>query len=348
MLQEQDHGQRGATIRVAPMMSVPEVLRELGCDPGPVLRRAGFDPAEFRNPDATIPFRAGAELLARCVTETGCEHFGLLLGKFIDPSLLGVPGFLARSASDVEAALRGLIRYVSLWDKGAVVTLQTTGDTTMLGYALVLPDLEATAQIYDMAMAGACNIMRTLCGADWSPTEVLLSRRSPRDITPYTQFFRAPLRFDAEESALVFPSRWLRQSVPGADAHLHRHLQGEADRLSAPQDGLRGELRGVVRQLLARGQCSASEVARRLGMHERTLNRRLNEEGTTFHREFNAVRYEMAKHYLNETSMRLAAIAGALGYADPSAFIRAFRGWSGMTPARFRAERRRGTPGAAA
>ena len=67
-------------------------------------------------------------------------------------------------------------------------------------------------------------------------------------------------------------------------------------------------------------------------MHERTLNRRLRSEGTTFHRQLDAVRHEVSLQLLSNTAMRLAEIAATLGYADASAFVRAFRRWSGTTP----------------
>jgi len=72
-------------------------------------------------------------------------------------------------------------------------------------------------------------------------------------------------------------------------------------------------------------------------MHERTLNRRLRAEGTTFQRELEAVRYDTARQLLDETSMTLAQVAAALEYADTSAFSRAFKRWAGATPAQWRA-----------
>jgi AraC-like DNA-binding protein len=77
-------------------------------------------------------------------------------------------------------------------------------------------------------------------------------------------------------------------------------------------------------------------MARQLGMHERTLNRRLHEEGTSFRRELDGMRYEVARQLLADTRLPLSKIGPALGYADTTAFIRAFKRWSGAPPARWR------------
>jgi AraC-like DNA-binding protein len=89
-------------------------------------------------------------------------------------------------------------------------------------------------------------------------------------------------------------------------------------------------------------------IARQLGMHERTLNRRLQEEGTTFRRELENVRYELARQLLADTIVPLSKIAAALNYADATAFARAFKRWSGIPPAEWRQLSRKRQIGASA
>ena len=84
-------------------------------------------------------------------------------------------------------------------------------------------------------------------------------------------------------------------------------------------------------------ECSVARAAVQLRIHERTLNRRLRAQGTSFQRELDNTRHEMARYFLGETSMSLAKIAEALAYADTTAFSRAFKRWSGVTPTGWRA-----------
>lgn len=333
-----------ASVRVGPLVSLPAALRSLGCDPIPIFKQAGLNLAQFADPDFRIPFVAGSKLLASCVTETGCDHLGLLLGERAVPSHLGLAGFLLRSAPNVGAALRGLLDYLQLHDEGGVPTLARDGDTTFLGYAIHLSGVEAQDQINDLSVAMACQIMRGLCGDSWKPREVLFMRRTPRDLARYKRFFQAPMRFDSDQSAVAFPTRWLNYALSSQDSLLHDHLVKQAEDLCANQEkDFAGELRRLLRQCLMSGECAAPAIAKQLGMHERTLNRRLESEGTNFRLQLEQVRYTVAQQLLSATNANLAEIAVSLGYASTSAFIHAFKRWSGVAPAHWRTRHRRGS-----
>lgn len=325
-------------VRVGPLIGLPALVRDLGCDPDPIFAGAGFNLAQFEDPDVEIPFVLASRLLARCVEATGCSHLGLLLGERVDPSSLGVGGFMLRAAPDVGTALRGLVRHLDLHDQGAVATLVTKGREAALGYAIYLSGVEAADQIYDLSMAVSCKIMRSLCGARWNPTEVLLSRRRSQDPAPYQQFFRAPLHFDADRSAVVFPTRWLNHPIASADPLLLRHLEQEADdRHAHQQTSFAADIRRLLRKSLATRKIAVTDIAKQFHTHERTLNRRLREEGTTFRRELKEVRYEVAKQLLADSKMPLSKISASLGYSDATAFSRGFKRWSGNTPTEWRA-----------
>ena len=332
------HAAPDAIVRVGPLTSIPAVLRELDCDPEPVFDSTGFDIAGFSDPDTEIPYLAASRLLARCVSVTGCEHFGLLVGMRASPSSLGVAGFMLSSAPDVSTALQGLLQHLDLHDQGGVLLLHLEAGTALLGYAIHEPGAQATDQIYDLAVAVACNIMRGLCGQKWNATEVLLSRRPPRDMAPYRRFFRAPLHFNAAHSGVTFPNRWLNHNIVSADPLLHRHLEHEALTLHALRDASIVEdlRRGLHRQLLNNQACAVAAVARELRMHQRTLNRRLRDHGTSFRRELDKVRYAVAQQLLAESTIPIARIATILNYADVTAFSRAFRRWAGITPGQWR------------
>lgn len=327
----------GHTIRIGPMANIPAVLRSLGYKPDPILTSSGFKNEQFDNSDTRVSYAAIGRLLACCKTVTGCEHFGLLIGKSADPSHLGIAGYQTRNAQDVDTALRGLIKYLDLHDQGGVPTLTTTANYTLLGYAIQISGVAGADQIYDLAIALACNIMRALCGKNWNPTEVILIRQPPDEVTPYKNFFKAPLRFNQNESAIVFPTRWLSYQLPSADPFLHQHLIKEAEALHIEQhDNLTETLRYMLRQSLMSKRCKAEDFARQLGIHERTLLRRLQAEGTSFRQELGKVRLTVSQQLLSETTMTLAEIATALSYEDASAFNRAFKKWTGNTPGRWR------------
>ena len=162
-------------------------------------------------------------------------------------------------------------------------------------------------------------------------------------LAPYRRFFQAPLRFDAEQTVLVFPARWLERPLPGADATLRRILEQQVEALEASGGpDIVGQLRRVLRSLLVTGSGSLDQVAQLFSMHRRTLNRRLRASGTTFQRLVEEMRYEIARQLLEDTRMSVVEIAAALDYADASAFTRAFKRWSGVSSAAWRAKHAQG------
>jgi AraC-like DNA-binding protein len=334
------HAPEKATVRIGVASAVPTVLRSLGADPAKVVAEAGFDLEVFEDPDNLISYAARGRLLSRCVARTGCKHFGLLLGQQGRLSSFGLVGFLVQHSPDVGTALGSLVRYLHLHVRGAVPSLTVHGKSAVLGYDIYEPQVEATDQIGDGAVAVMLNIMRTLCGPDWKPTEALFAHRKPEDAGPFRRFFRAPLRFNAEQNALVFPAAWLAHSLSGADPELHRMLQKQIDALEVRhREDFPEQVRSVLRSALLTGHAKADQVATLFSMHSRTLSRRLSAFGTNFQELVDEGRFEIARQMLEDSAMEVSQIAASLDYADASAFTRAFRRWSGTTPALWRAKR---------
>lgn len=313
------------------------MLRELGFSPEEVLGEAGFSVGWFDDPDQMMTYEAAGRLIDHCVTVTGCEQFGLLLGAQSDPSVVGMAGFLLMTAPDVGTALRELNQFMDLHDQGGALILETDDETCLLGFTVVESNVAAMAQIYDLCGAVACNIMRSLCGPDWRPTEVRLPRRRPADTGPWRRFFQTQVHFDAAWCGLSFSKSWLSHSVPGANPLLHKFLQRQATELQGKRPvTFVDEVRRIVQNEIPRTSCNAALIAQRLGLRERTLERRLHAQGTSFMNIQTEALFTMARQLLDGTSMKVCDIAMALNYADSSTFIRAFTRWSGLTPMKWR------------
>ena len=329
-------------IRVGPLLGIPALLRDLGQDPDPVFAAAEVDPRLFDDPENTIEFSALGRLMSECVEHTGRPDFGLLIGQRTGLPALGLVGMLAECSPDLGTALHNIILHLHLHDRGALPRLTVGKGRAVFSYTICQPAAEATAQIYDAAITITNNILDTLYGPGWQPSEVLLARAKPLDAEPYRKFFRAPIRFGAEQSAVVFPAAWLVHPVPGADPSLLKEIQ---DRIAAIESMGGGDIvvqvRRVLCNLIMSGEASMDAVATIFAVHRRTLNRRLRERGVTFRQIFEEVRRQLARQLLRDTDLPVLTIAGTLGYADAPAFTRAFRRWSGTTPSAWRAARRR-------
>ncbi len=325
------------SVRVGHMVNLPALLQSFGIDPKNVLEENGFKLAQFEDPDCKISYIRASTLLARCVTATECQHFGLLLGMRSVPSYLGITGFLVRAAPDIGKALANLIDYLDLQDQGGTAFLTIIDEIASLGYKIHQTGVESLDQAYDLSIAAGCNIMRNLCGPRWNPDRVFLSRSQPDDLEPYEDFFKAPLHFDADQNAMEFPTCLLSREVPSADPLLYQHLVKEANalRIRHPVD-LTGELRAVLYRCLLEGELSAIQVAKQFGMDKRAVSRWLHAEGTTYRDELNTVRSAVSRQLLSSTSIAVTEIATLLGYSETSVFSRAFKRWSGKSPTQWR------------
>ena len=165
------------------------------------------------------------------------------------------------------------------------------------------------------------------------------AHREPAQLQPFRTFFRTTLHFDAEEYALRFSSSWLQHPVAQADPMLQRVLQKELDAIVARHEAdFPEQVRGVLRSALLTGHARSDQMAALFSMHSSTLARHLKPYGIGFRDLVDECRYEVAREMLSHSALDMSQIAAMLDYADASAFTRAFRRWSGTTPARWRTQ----------
>ena len=148
---------------------------------------------------------------------------------------------------------------------------------------------------------------------------------------------RAPVEFGASRNAIAFPSEVLNAVPVGSDQLLFAHLEKEAEeQLRHRAKDFLARFRGMLHTGLLDRDLSAHEIAARLGVHERTLNRKLHQRGTTFRLELETARFEAARRLLSDPDRSLSEVALSLNYADSSSFCRAFKRWSGQSPREWR------------
>jgi AraC-like DNA-binding protein len=278
-------------------------------------------------------------LYTLCVARTGCPHLGLLVGRRASILSLGLVGRLMRHSHTIGDAVRALVSNLSVEDRAVVPSLIVSDGTALLTYATYQAESRSVEQILDAAVAVTVNILRTLCGSNWQPGEVLVPRTAPADQGLYRHHFRAPVRFSQESATIVFPARDLDLPIAGADPMLRAMLEEKIQQLICTQGSdFSDEIRRLLRTRLTSQHCSAANIADLLVMHRRTLSRHLKSSGMGYREITNEIRFEIARQLLQDTTVPLAQIAAALGYSEASAFTRAFRRWSGRTPTAWRDE----------
>jgi AraC-like DNA-binding protein len=328
---------RAGTVRVAGLSGLTFVLREKGFSLRRLLAATGLPRDLFDDPDNLIDLEAAACLLALAAKRIDCPHLGLLCGQRFRPDTIGIVGRLAQNATDIGSGLRGLTLNLHLHGHAFVPTVTVVDDVAEFGMRLSAELPGNTVPAVDLGVAAAFTILRMLCGPEWTPLEVLLGRRPVAGRAVYDRFFGVHVRFDSDRNGIVFSSAWLGRRVHGASAAtrelLERKLAAVAQRQSLSAATM---TRRSLIACFARGRLSVRAVAAAMGLHPRTLNRRLELEGTSVFELAKEVRFQIARDLLANTSLPITEIAATLLYANSSAFTRAFRLWSRYSPSDWR------------
>jgi AraC-like DNA-binding protein len=328
-----------ADISIAPLLPVPGLLLEAGIDPAPLLAAAGIAESVFDHAATRVPFAAAARLLLDAAQATGREDFGLLVAERFEFGSLGLLALLMQRAPTVGDALRGLERHFHLHDRGAVVYLKTSQVAqAALGYAVHDAATPGLGLVYDLAMSIGATMLRTLCGSQWRPSTVRLPHAQPQAPLAWRQCFGAPVQFDAPAAEIWFDASCLSRRPPQADPAQQIPLLQVAQRTEAELGLPMAErARHVARAFIMTGALTGDRVADALSLHPRTLRRHLAAEGTSLKAVAATARFDVARQLLRGTSVPLDEIAEVLGYAELSAFVRAFHGWAGCPPGQWRA-----------
>ncbi len=328
---------RASVILLRPVVAA--AIRD-GVPPAPLLAALGVDAATLADRDATVE---GSRVLAawtECAARTGDLHFGLHVGERLTPGDYEVIDYLGLSSSCFRETIERVCRYYRILSDHVEVVLERHGDVSRLVLRPRVGPPEAWRHAWECFFAGSVGHARRAFGADWAPVSVELMHAAPDDGREHARIFRAPVRFGQPVNALSITSADAERPLPTADPVLGRLLTGYAEEVIAQipvTDELVGRARAALLDELRGGEPSVAQLARRLGTSRRTLQRRLGEAGTSHLKLVDECRHQLARHYLGDVNLSLGEIGYLLGFAQPNAFHRAFRRWTGQTPAAFRA-----------
>ncbi len=330
---------RPGTTRVASIGALPGVLLGLRVPLEPLLDAVGLPRSVFDDRDGLIELQSASQLLNLAAHTARCPHLGLLCGKVFRPETIGIVGLLAQNAKDVASALRGIALNLHLNGHAFVATLNVGGGLAEFSLRMAADLPGETSIATDVGMAGACAILRSLCGPTWQPSEVTLIHAPLGGRKPYDSYYRVAVQFGADRNAILFPAAWLGRPVHGAT--LARRLELERElAVATGKNKLSTTLatRRILMACISRGVFSVDDVVQAAGLHRRTLNRRLALEGTSVFALMKDVRYQIARDLLANSALSVTEIAATLAYADIGAFTRAFRQWAGKNPSDWRRE----------
>lgn len=319
-------------------LSIVQALESAGIDCRQLFIELHLDYAALDDPDARFAQDDMTRLWQRAVAVSGDPAIGLNMARQARPAALNVVGYALMSSRNLKEGFARLVRYQRIIAEGADLDFQPCAQGYRLSLTIIGDRLPPARQSAEGSLAGCLTFCRWLTGTPLLPLEVSFQGQLPDDLEPYRQLFQAPLRFDAPRYALLFREEDVEMPLPTANealAQLHDRFAGEY--LSRFSDSkVMHRARQILCRLLPQGEPRREVVAQALCLSERTLQRRLQEEGSSFQQLLDDTRRDLAVQHLAQPDLAPLEIAYLLGFADPSNFYRAFKRWFGVTPGEYR------------
>jgi len=335
----------GAHVLPVASRALLESCRRLGLDTTALLRRAAVAEERLHDPDARLPAER-AEALWREAYAAARDPFLALHAAEATPfGAFPALDYLAASSATVGAGLERVAAYFPLVDPRGRIDVVPAPGAVALVFRSVAGPVPPPAQEYTLGVLWLR--ARQVASSEVRLAEVRLAFPRPPGPAEHARVFGVEPRFGARAAALVLPRpAWelpTRAPAPGLIPLLDEHARRLA---GAAAGSAADEVRGAVGADLPGREPTLAAAARRLGTSPRTLQRRLEAEGTTFARLVAEVRRERAEALLSAREISVAEVSFLLGFSEQSAFTRAFRRWTGHSPTRFRqaGEREAGGP----
>ena len=331
----------GRTSSAAWVKGVADMMSAQGLDTRSLFAQAGMDIAVLQDPAARIPADSFSQVWDLAVAQSGNLHLGLdrlLAARY---GYLDVVGHALASAPCLRAGFERLARQMAVVSDAATFALQEEGTQ---GFWLILGHIGTARPVPRQRVEYGMLTLLMLC--QWltrqkvEPLVVELVYPAPANPGPLRVAFGVPMLFDQPASRMLLTRQDLLSPIPTHNSslwELHGRLVEERpDELG--QTHISTRVRSELARVLHQGEPRRDAIAARLHLSDRTLQRRLLAEASSFAQLLDETRCELARQYLSDTHRGLGEVADLLGFADQSNLFRACRRWFGMPPGQYRAQ----------
>ncbi len=318
------------------------VAREDGLDIEGLLRRAGTSEAELIEPATRLSPARSRSLLQAFLAASRDPTVGLRAAEKFVHSDADLLGFIVREAPSALAILEGIARFARLLGDSATCDVERAGDTVV--FVLGNANFQMLPEATDFYLAAIALFVGKRSGGSAVPRAATLSRSRPRSSDLYARVFGCPVTFSSERATLSYAEAPLLAPLAGRDPRLGEILESGAVEALARLPGQESVVERALAVLsteLEGGPVSLESLATRFGMSERTLRRRLADDGVTYRDLVDRARHLRAVTLLGEGERTITEVALLVGFEDATSFTRAFRRWTGEPPGTFTRARRR-------
>ncbi|WP_300451587.1 AraC family transcriptional regulator [Accumulibacter sp.] len=309
-----------------------------GIDPQRFLHELGIRPETLRDVHARLPSRLADVAFAKAAAQIPDPAFGLRAGECWHPSNLGTMGYAWLSSRTLHTGLKRLERFSCVLGNRATYRCVDEAAGIRFLFDHGRKDAKVGYPMADFTLSVLIDMCRTNFGSKLNAAALRLRRPQPDDPRAWLELFGCDVQFGAAEDSLLLDRETADMPLPSANIPLANTF----DRILTEQlacffdDDVVSRCKAHLLRQLTSGPPSAQETAKDLGMSQRTLQRRLGELGLTYQRLCDETRHELARRYLDDSRKSVTEVTFLLGFSEQSAFTRAFRRWSGMSPSAYR------------
>jgi len=309
-----------------------------GLDMPALMRAAGIDPAVLDDPDGRVPSDKVSALWTLAVQRSGNPAIGLSAASKAGPGGFDLVGYAMMSVPDLRGVLERICRYVRIVSDVADMEVVETDGGVGVTLDLRVIALSVPWQRYAYDFMVLLTFCRWVLARDLRPAWFEMAAPAETDLFFHERMFGCPIRPLSTRYALFFSPADAALSLPTANSVLSQFhdslVEEKMKRLGLSQIGVR--VRDEIVRHLAEGEPRRPMIARLLGMSDRTLRRRLEDEGTSFGQLLDEARRDLAAHYVSRADLSLGEIAYLLGFNNQSSFFRAWKRWFDVPPRHFR------------
>ena len=329
------------------VVSLLSFLESRGFSRESLLQQAGLDPRLLKETTARYPLQGISHLWQYAFDQCGAT-VGLEVARYFRPGHWSTLGLSLQSSLNVDGFLQRVCRYAALVSDAIELRYEASSIAAKkIVTSFVLP-VNLQDERMEFYMLSAIRLSDMIFGAPAHMARVDLTRSQPENPQPWYDAFGNNILWEAPEFAIHFEQKILDVKTPFVDSRMSMLHETELSARLEQQNNMScsQRIRREILHMLPQGEPAIREVASRLHMSVRSLQRHLEEEGLSFRTVIDAVRLQVAQQYLTETRRSLAEIALLTGFSNQSNFSNAFKRWTQMTPNRYREQRSRSsTPG---
>jgi AraC-like DNA-binding protein len=301
----------------------------------PLLSRAGLSVDEIDDPECRIDASNQIAFL-EVVAETLNDQFlGLRLAEEFDCRDFGLLYYVMASSDTLGDALTRASRYSSVTNEAILLQYREAPEPTLCLKYSTIPR-HADQQQMEFCIVAMVRVSRLLCGRQLLPIRVSMMHVRSEGISKFARFLGKDIEFGSDADEIGFPAGAAEWALVNADLILLKVCEEALNARKRHNGALRVTVENIISPLLPHGQAHAHVVATKLGMSERTLSRRLAEEGVTFIEVLQQLKATLASRYFEDEGMPISKIAWLLGFEDASSFSHACRRWTGKSPRELR------------